>query len=260
MLLNDGIYLYHQVVRLPARNITTNDVKSKVTHWFQQGSKKASDVLKRKADDALDTMQSQAQKASQQVSVQAQKVFEQGSSQAAKALERSSSVASEVLQKGTSSAKDLLQSSSKVVSEQVQSAASQTGQAITQTSKVAAEATTQRLRNTTLGMMTQAQEFGQKALRWFFWWSLAAIAVYGFATSIPTALIRYSMSGRKPIDDGKPSSNQLSDTAAGPSDTTKGWISSIFPSMQVKDSPTEHPESQNGGSWSSLWTSSGSKD
>lgn len=255
--------IYNQVVRLPSRKSTTDGLKERLSHWLQQGSKKASDVIKTKADDALDKLQSQARKASHQASVQAQNVYQQGSSQAVEAYQRSSSVASEALQKGKASAKDLLQSSSKVVSEQLQTAASQTTQAITQTSKVAAEATTQRLRNTSLGMMTRAQEIGQKALRWFFWWSLAAIAVYGFATSIPTALVKYSMSGKKSAstDESTASNHPLSDTAAGPNDTERGWIYSLLPgSTSVQESTTERHESPSRGFWPSTWGSTSSKD
>lgn len=37
---------------------------------------------------------------------------------------------------------------------------------------------------------------GTKALRWFWWWSLAAIFVYGLASNLPMAIIKYTIQNK----------------------------------------------------------------
>ena len=40
-------------------------------------------------------------------------------------------------------------------------------------------------------LINEARETRDKALRWIWWWSLAAVGIYGFATSLPREMIRY---------------------------------------------------------------------
>ena len=40
-------------------------------------------------------------------------------------------------------------------------------------------------------LATELRETKDKALRWLWWWSLAAVGVYAFASSVPRELIRY---------------------------------------------------------------------
>ncbi len=263
----DDVNHVTHVVPIVSRNMT-NGLKGKLTSLFEQGTKSASDVLKKKTDDTLDQIQIQARKTSEQLSTQAQKVYEKSSSHAAQVYQHSSSIAAGAIQQGKSSAQDALRSSSKIMSEQLQSAASQTSEAITQKSKAAAEVTSQRIRNSSLGMLANAQEFGQKALRWFFWWSLAAIAVYGLATSIPAALIRYSFSSGGSKDGNQTTQQQLLNTTTtigrDPEDLTKskGWLHSIWTTttMQGEEKTVESLETQNKGVWSLLWGNSNQKD
>lgn len=251
------------VISLTSRRFT-DGLKGKVTNFFERGTKTASDALKKQTDDALDKIQLQAKKASQQLKVEAQKVYEKSSSHATDAMQRSTFLAAEAIQKGKSSAEDILRSSSKKVSQQIQSAASQTGEAISHKSKAAVEATSERIRNSSVGVLANAQQFGQKALRWFFWWSLAAIAVYGLATSIPSALLRYSLSSGDSKDDQKSSTQPLlANTRTSSVDdaaNSKGWMYSMLYRTQTEVKPNETPDTPNKGLWSALWGNGSAKD
>jgi hypothetical protein len=189
-----------------ASRMFTDGLKGRFNDLVSRGTKKATESFKKTTDTARDALEVQAKKVSEQLSTGTQKAYEKGSSKASEVFQRSSVAASEVLTKGKSSTEDALRSSARKVSEQLQSttdavvktskqAASQTGQSISNKSSKLANATSERIRNSSIGVLANAQELTKKAARWFFVWSLAAIAVYGLATSIPSALIRYSFNG-----------------------------------------------------------------
>jgi len=61
---------------------------------------------------------------------------------------------------------------------------------------------------------------GNKVVRWFWWWSLAAIFVYGVASTLPMAIIKYTMEGKKKKweDRQEASTNDDNNTQSPPSD------------------------------------------
>lgn len=162
------------------------DWKGQFNTMFAQTSKKASEVAKRQTDQALGVLQSQAKQSSERLAVEAKKVSDKVVSEAKRAFD-----------KGATTAKVTLKSSSQKVAETIQSTVSHTGKAINETSRQAVDAASERMRTSSLGVLTNAQAFAVKGIRWAALWSLAAIFVYGVATSIPGAFIRHVFSGKE---------------------------------------------------------------
>jgi hypothetical protein len=101
-----------------------------------------------------------------------------------------------------------MRKSSQQATEKLQSTVSDTGRVLSQTTKGVVNATLERIRTSSVGVVTQARAMGTKAIRWAALWSLAAIFVYGVATSIPTALIRHAFSGKETSKKTEPSSDE----------------------------------------------------
>mmetsp|Transcript_37755 Transcript_37755/g.82252 ORF Transcript_37755/g.82252 Transcript_37755/m.82252 type:complete len:277 (-) Transcript_37755:227-1057(-) len=83
----------------------------------------------------------------------------------------------------------------------------------------ASSAASQNIKYTADKFINEARDTRDKALKWLWWWGLAAVGVYGFATSVPRELIRYASSkqdksdpsSERPLDAGD-DANELSTT------------------------------------------------
>jgi hypothetical protein len=188
-----------RTIQIPSRNLSnfTDRFKEQAAKALKQGSIATSDVIKNATN----------------------KVVNEVSKQVTKGSKVATSVASEALKKSQSAALDAVRSTSSKVSSQVQSATKVTSgvardqvqsasKAVCDGSKKAVSKTTEtseRIRKSTFGVFGNVQETGRKAIRWLWWWSLAAIGVYGVATTIPREFVRYALTG----DDSKKENNNL---------------------------------------------------
>jgi hypothetical protein len=129
---------------------------------------------------------------------------------AAKAINEGSSVASSVFKEGKKTAMKTAQTASKEVSgkveqayqkgksvalDQVSSASKRASSSVRNASSTIATKTSETINETIAEGKKLAPQAATSAINWFWWWSLAAIGVYGIATTIPKELIRYALSG-----------------------------------------------------------------
>jgi hypothetical protein len=150
---------------------------------------------------------------------------------ATKAINESSAVvssaASTAYEKGKSSAVETARAASKDVSgrvervyeqgksatiDQVTSATKRASHVVRDTSSTIASSAS----SATEAAKEAAKEWKQEAtkgIRWLWWWSLAAIGVYGIATTVPRELVRYALDGN--------SGKQLKDNEEGKNEEEK---------------------------------------
>jgi hypothetical protein len=153
-------------------------LQSQTTGWWNKAVEATNHVAKDAASKTLDTSQKLAHKAAQQTQQWTQQQ------------------ANQVVQ----SASTLSQSATKVVQQQATNLSKATTETLSQASTVAQQSlqqqasnTSQRFRYTTDRLVDTVFGSGTKLLRWLCIWSLAAIFVYGVATTLPIQLIKYSM-------------------------------------------------------------------
>ena len=208
----EGILVSSSARRTVSNKTTSgSDWKGKLSRLFEQTSTRASEVAKEQTSRTLERLEDQGK--------QTWHVLSTHSHKAVKTL---AGEAQTVYEKGATSAKDAVRKSSQRATERLQSTVSDASRIVSQTSQAAADAATERIRTSSLGVMTQAREMGMKAVRWLALWSLAAIFVYGVATSIPTALIKHFFSGKE--DDTKKSEHSLEQQPPG-NEVSKRWFS-----------------------------------
>lgn len=163
--------------------------------------------------------------------------------QAAKAIDKSSSVvsdaASTAYEKGKSSAVKTARRASKEVSGRVERVYAQGKSATIEQVTSATKRASHVVRDTSSTIAANAAEAAKEAakeakqeatkgIRMLWWWSLAAIGIYGIATTVPRELVRHALNGRnrQQIED----SNNVKETAAPEeprSKTISSWIGSI---------------------------------
>lgn len=166
----------------------TDTIKEKASQAIQQGSHAASNAFQKQkskaitvAREATDSLTHKVQKGSHSVSEATTQVFREKSQQVSNQVKSASDVVRDVSQRAVSKTTDTIKESS----------------------KAAAKNASESIRNTSIGAFGNAQETGRKAIRWLWWWSLAAVGVYGIATTVPRELIRYGLEGAtKKKDEG----------------------------------------------------------
>mmetsp|Transcript_33447 Transcript_33447/g.98588 ORF Transcript_33447/g.98588 Transcript_33447/m.98588 type:complete len:288 (+) Transcript_33447:72-935(+) len=138
----------------------------------------ASDTVQRSAKDLRSKLSSQAAAAGEQVYRQAQSTKE---SMAARASDAATSA--------TSAAPRMAASATRVASENLQGAAG--------------------------ALINEARETRDRTFKWIWWWSLAAVGIYGFASSLPRELIRHYAATREDSNaSGEPSASVLEERNA----------------------------------------------
>ena len=120
----------------------------------------ASDTVQRSAEDLRSTLSSQAAVAGEQVYRQAQSTKEAMTARASDAAASATRVAPRMAASAT-----------RVASENVERAAG--------------------------ALINEARETRDRTLKWIWWWSLAAVGIYGFASSLPRELIRHYAATRE---------------------------------------------------------------
>ena len=82
-------------------------------------------------------------------------------------------------------------STKEVMSSHVCDAAASASQAAPRVAAAATRVASDNVKGAAGTLINEARETKDKALRWIWWWSLAAVGIYGFATSLPREMIRY---------------------------------------------------------------------
>ena len=150
-------------------------------------------VIKNKAGPLLDKGSSVAANAASTAFEKGKHAVDKGSS----ALSRSAATA---YKKGKVAAIDSARSASKEISGQM-------GDAYRKGKSIASDQVTEATRKASKRASETISE-GKKAstfaLRWLWWWSLAAVGVYGIATTVPKELVRIGFDNMtKKKDDGE---------------------------------------------------------
>eukprot|EP00980_Cylindrotheca_fusiformis_P006348 scaffold1356_cov123-Cylindrotheca_fusiformis.AAC.29 len=169
---------------------------------FQSLAERLGGVAKEKASQALE-------KSSSVVSNAASNAYEQGKSSARQAAQKASREVSgrveRAYEQGKTAAYDQVTSATKRASHVVRDTSSTIAKNTTAAAKEAAK---------------EAREASTKGIRLLWWWSLAAVGIYGVATTVPRELVRHALTGSssnssakkdEPVDEGeKPASSYWS--------------------------------------------------
>ena len=113
------------------------------------------------------------------------------------------------------------------VSSHVCDAAASASQAAPRVAAAATRVASDNVKGAAWTLINEARETRDKALRWIWWWSLAAVGIYGFATSLPREMIRYYAASQDDddIDRQQEKGQQLSHLNDSSSATSSGGSS-----------------------------------
>jgi hypothetical protein len=151
---------------------------SQATKWWNKAVAATNNVVKDAASKTLDTSQKLAHQAAQQT----QQWTQEAANQAVQSASKLSQSATKVAQQQTTNL-------SKTTSQTFAKVTTATQQSLQQRESY----TSERIRHTKERLFDYVTGGGTKLLRWLGVWSLAAIFVYGIATTLPIQLIKYSM-------------------------------------------------------------------
>jgi len=204
-------------------NPSTRSFSSFVDKLKQQAEEAAKSVAKEASKRARETAEQASKKAQKVVSdtiESTQTVAKNATDQAIRSVSKKASEAAEGVTKATketlkSTVDGAKQQVSKTVSESttVQSISRSTraiSSGIEQTTKVASQSAetikqgAETIKKSSVELIEKSKELKEnitststKVIRWFWWWSLAAIFVYGVASTLPMAIIKYSVEQKK---------------------------------------------------------------
>jgi hypothetical protein len=133
---------------------------------------------------------------------------------ASETIERSAKDLTGRIASTASAAKEEAYRKSNMAREEITSRAAAAAETASRTApkvaSAASSAASQNIKYTTDKFINEARSTRDRALKWLWWWGLAAVGVYGFATSVPRELIRYAArkqgkndsSSERPLDAG----------------------------------------------------------
>ena len=234
-------------------------VQSKASQLAQRGQEKATQSVQQ-ASSQLKTKASQLAKNSQEKASQS---IHQASSQFRNKASQLAQTSHEKASQSIHQASSNLQTKASQLAQTSQVKASQSAQrASSQVKSATSNITSERF----LGGF---RSMGRDSLRWIWWWSLAAIAVYGMATTLPGQLLReYNHSRRLESNKRSPEST-ANETNQRSSDGSAGFSSGYFTTTpassksEQNDAEEPLPSLDTGYSRWTAWlpaTSSGGKD
>jgi hypothetical protein len=194
-------------------------VQTQANKWFNQMTNQVMESSNAAATDAASKTLRKTQQMTQDAAAQAaksfsetllagRKNFDQAMQQTSSQLQESASsltqttkeTAKEQGTKLTRASSEIITKASQTVRQVVQDSAKATKQA---TRQVVEERVHRPLKATSESISQKSQELvvnvtstGTKLLRWAFWWTLAAVFVYGVASTLPMALIKYTLERR----------------------------------------------------------------
>ena len=174
-------------------NTSTNIVKKSATEASNITSsvaKKTLDGTQQLASSAISESQKIAERAAQQVSSAASEL-------ARKSLDETQKMTKTAYSESQKLAQQAAKDTAKLASDSFQQVSSRTKQKVSQTVEQNVhkpiQQTSQHIKKSSEELVESITSSGTKLLKWFAWWSLAAVAVYGIVTTLPIALIKYAM-------------------------------------------------------------------
>ena len=193
---------------------STQDTVQKVAQKTQDTVQNAAQQATQKAQSVAKTATKEAQKAATKTLESTQNAAIQAKDKAVQSVTKKASEAKSNAAKATTEAfQSTVGKATQQISETAANATKSTTQKITDTQKAASD-TVQSVKRSSQQWKEQFTSFGSKALRWFWWWSLAAIFVYGVASTLPMAIIKYTIQEKKKAweerssDSGNETSNE----------------------------------------------------
>jgi len=213
--------------------------KNKATKAINDGSsfvsKNAGSAYKTGKSAAMET----ARTASKGVSGSLDKVYKQGKDATLNQVTAATTKASHVVRDASSSLASTARTASKEASHVVRDTSASIASSAKEAAKEAA---------------VEAKNEAKRGIRWFMMWSLAAVGVYGVATTVSKELVRHALVGTKREErliENKQSEQSREGDESG---SRWSWLSSTEP---PKTSEQSSDTSGSGGIWS--WLSWGGK-
>ena len=178
--------------------------------------------------------------------------------EARKVLQKSSNATNEIvakgkaLQHGSGFAKDDVRSTANTLSDQMQSVSKSASTSASEvssraislaklSSSKASAVASSRIQGSTFGVLGNVTDVAKVSLRWLWWWSLAVVAVYGIATTLPKELLRYAVTNDS-NEASEPKGIQIPTTTNGGS--WPHWAGL---------GPTKNTSDQRSSRWSLSW-------
>jgi hypothetical protein len=194
---------------------------------FRSIAERLGGVVKEKATKAIS-------KSSAVVSSAASTAYEKGKSSAVETARAASKDVSgrveRVYEQGKSATMDQVTSATKRASHVVRDTSSTIASSATSATKRASHVvrdTSSTIASSATEAAKEAKKEATKGIRWIWWWSLAAIGVYGIATTVPRELVRYALGGNsgKQLKDNEEGKNE--EETPKSNNTILSWIASI---------------------------------
>mmetsp|Transcript_38173 Transcript_38173/g.92842 ORF Transcript_38173/g.92842 Transcript_38173/m.92842 type:complete len:404 (+) Transcript_38173:90-1301(+) len=227
-------------------NVSTKIVEKSATEASNVASsvaKKTLDGTQKLTSNALSESQKLAEKAAQQASTTA-------STFARKTLDETQKLTTAALSESQKLAQRAAKDTTKLASESFRQVSTKTKQKVSQTVQENVskpiQQTSKKIKDSSGELVETITSSGTKLLKWFAWWSLAAVAVYGLVSTLPIALIKYAMERKNNDDDqtknptasSATTKDETTDTKSGGNNNNRGvWssIRGIFSSSPSKD-------------------------
>lgn len=250
-----------------ATNLPATEATSKLLSWRSSLSSQAKAQVEAGKDIArqsAQTVQSKASQLAQRGQEQAAQSVQQASSQlktkasqlAKSSQEKASQSISEVSSQVRTKASQLAQTSQQKASQSIhqtssrlQTKASQLAQTSQAKASQSAQRASSQVKSATSTITSELgggfQSMGKKSLRWIWWWSLAAIAVYGMATTLPGQLLREYNHSRR-LENSQRTESSKSTTITNQDDSSggsSGYSSGYFTTRRAS-SKSDHNDAE----------------
>mmetsp|Transcript_17533 Transcript_17533/g.36211 ORF Transcript_17533/g.36211 Transcript_17533/m.36211 type:complete len:324 (-) Transcript_17533:301-1272(-) len=169
---------------------TVRDKAKKATKQAQEAASKTLESTQRAALGAGEqAIKRVSDKASRAQKESARRISETAAGVTRLTSERLSSTVGGARQKFSEAASGVTRSTTETISKSTRAI----GSGVEQRAKAATEG----IAESSKGLKGAFASTGTRVVRWFWWWSLAAIFVYGVASTLPMAIIRYTIDQKK---------------------------------------------------------------
>jgi len=182
----------------------TKNATAKATSAVRDTTKKMTETAQQAASKTLESTQKVALKAKDQA---VKRVSETAAAATKEGSRRLSETAADMTKATGEAFSSTIGGAKQKLSEGASEFRNSTGETISKSTRAigsgveekrrAATATAEGIAQSSKQLKDSVTMTGTKVLRWFWWWSLAAIFVYGVASTLPMAIIKYTMEDKK---------------------------------------------------------------
>lgn len=166
-------------------------------------SKSLSNAASRAASKANESARNLTLKANQSAKTAVLKAAESGRTMASKSAESAPRVMSSMLQFAKDRSSNLLRAAGNFAVSSAQTSLLLMGNSFQKALKVGSSKLASSARAQVRPMIEYVENSGGSVARQFWWWSLAAVGIYGVATTVPKELIRATFENRKSKEEDK---------------------------------------------------------